>query len=321
VDMGGYTVDFTAMKILDENKNLEQLLKPVSFAFGSNLINQKIIGIIEKAYNKDKLEKVKKTNYRLWEKTLDEIEEKKKELNNNEAKNFRISINFNEGKCSSWSDNCVLKYNDINIPYTSKYIDIPGSLVLEIINDLTNKIVDKIKDKILESAEQINLIILTGGFSKNIILREKVNNYLKSSFKKKIFLDEPEKTVMKGSALFGIKPNQIIKRIMPVSIGILSDDNKYFTFVKRGESIETNKIIEKQIIPFDNKIPIYYNDENEEINEDNKIYLDEIEIPFSELPLGDRNITISMKFSSYISVKLKEKGLDEIELKILYYPS
>ena len=75
-------------------------------------------------------------------------------------------------------------------------------MVLEIINDLTNKIVDKIKDKILESAEQINLIILTGGFSKNIILREKINNYLKSSFKQKVFLDEPEKTVMKGAALF-----------------------------------------------------------------------------------------------------------------------
>jgi molecular chaperone DnaK (HSP70) len=98
VDMGGYTVDFTAMKILDENKNLEQLLQPVSFAFGSNLINEKIIEIIEKAYSKEKLEKVKKTNYKLWEKTLDEIEEKKKQINNNEAKNFRININFNEGK-------------------------------------------------------------------------------------------------------------------------------------------------------------------------------------------------------------------------------
>ena len=321
VDMGGYTVDFTAMKILDENKNLEQLLKPVSFTFGSNLINAKIIEIIEKAYNKDKLEKVKKTNYRLWEKTLDEIEEKKKEINNNEAKNFRISINFNEGKCSTWSDNCILKYNDIDIPYTSQYIDIPGNLVLDIINDLTNKIVDKIKDKILESTEQINLIILTGGFSNNIILREKINNYLKSSFKQKVFLDEPEKTVMKGAALFGIKPNQIIKRIIPVSIGILLDDNKYFTFVKRGESIETNKVIEKQIVPLDNKIQIYYSDENEEINEENKKYLDEIEIPYSELPLADRTITISMKFSSFISVKLNEKGIEDIEPKILYYPS
>ena len=321
VDMGGYTVDFTAMKILDENKNLEQLLQPVSFAFGSNLINEKIIEIIEKAYSKEKLEKVKKTNYKLWEKTLDEIEEKKKQINNNEAKNFRININFNEGKCNGWFDLCTLNYNGIDIPYTSQYIDIPANLVFEIINELTNKILDKIKDNLFNCAEQINLVIFTGGFSKNIILREKINNYLKSSFKQKVFLDEPEKTVMKGAALFGIKPNQIIKRIMPVSIGILLDDNKYFTFVKRGESIETNKIIEKKMIPFGDKIQIFYNDENEEINEDNKKYLGEIEIPLSELPLVDRNITISMKFSSYISVKLNVKRLEGIEPKILYFPS
>ena len=321
VDMGGYTVDFTAMKILDEDKNLEQLLQPVSFAFGSNLINEKIIEIIEKAYTKEKLEKVKKTNYRLWEKTLDEIEEKKKQINNNEAKNFRISINFNEGKCNGWYDLCTLNYNGIEIPYTSQYIDIPAHLVYEIINELTNKILEKIKDNLFNCAEQINLIILTGGFSNNIILREKINNYLKSSFKQKVFLDEPEKTVMKGAALFGIKPNQIIKRIIPVSIGILLDDNKYFTFVKRGESIETNKIIEKQIVPFDNKIQIYYSDENEEINEENKKYLDEIEIPYSELSLAERTITISMKFSSFISVKLNEKGIDNTDTKMLFFPS
>ena len=320
VDMGGYTVDFTAMKILDENKNLEQFLQPVSFDFGSNLINEKIIAIIEKAYGKEKLEKVKKTNYRLWEKTLDEIEEKKKQINN-EAKNFRISIHFNEAKFNSCYDLGTLNYNGFDIPYTSQYIDIPANLVLEIINELANKIIEKIKDCLFNCAEQINLIIFTGGFSNNIIFREKINNYFKSSFKQKIFLDEPEKTVMKEAALFGIKPNQIKRRIIPVSIGILLDDNKYYTFVKRGEFIETNKIIEKQIIPLDNKIQIFYNDENEEINEENKKYLEEIEIPYSELPLSDRTITISMKFSSIINAKINEKGIDNTESKILFFPS
>ena len=154
VDMGGYTVDFTAMKILDENKNLEQLLQPVSFDFGSNLINEKIIDIIEKAYGKEKLEKVKKTNYRLWEKTLDEIEEKKKQINN-EAKNFRISIHFNEAKFNDSYDFCTLNYNGFDIPYTSQYIDIPANLVLEIINELTNKIIENIKDCFFNCAEQI----------------------------------------------------------------------------------------------------------------------------------------------------------------------
>ena len=321
VDMGGYTVDFTAMKILDEDKNLEQLLKPISFTYGSNLINEKIISIIEKAYNKDKLENVKKTNYQLWEKTLDEIEEKKKQINDNTANNFRISINFNDKKCNTWTDKCTLKYNNIDIPYTSQYIDIPAHLVLEIINDLTDNIVSRLKDQIMESAEQINLIIMTGGFSNNIILREKINKYLKTSHKVKIFLDEPEKTVMKGSALFGIKPNQILKRIMPVSIGIPLDDKTFFTFVQRSQSVETDKTIEINMIPFEDKIQVYYNNENEEINEKNKILLDEIEIPSSDDPLSERKITISMTFSSYISVKLSEEGFDEIEPKILYYPS
>ena len=150
VDMGGLTVDFTAMKILDENHNLEQLLEPVSFAFGSNFINDEIINIIETAYGKDKLENVKKTNYKLWEKTLDEIEEKKKIISYNEAGNFNITINFNEKKCGFWRDNCKCKYNDTDIPYTSTHISIPNHLILKIINNLGDKIIDKIKQKIIQ---------------------------------------------------------------------------------------------------------------------------------------------------------------------------
>ena len=47
VDMGGLTIDFTAMRILDSECNLEQLLEPVSFSFGSNFINEKIINIFQ----------------------------------------------------------------------------------------------------------------------------------------------------------------------------------------------------------------------------------------------------------------------------------
>ena len=324
VDMGGYTIDFTAMKILDENKNLEQLLKPVSFTYGSNLINEYIISIIEEAYTKVKLDKVKKTNYKLWEQTLDEIEEAKKQINDNLAGSIKININFNDGRCGSWSDKCTLKYNNIDIPYTSYNIEIPKHLVLNKIYELADEIIKSMKDQVFNSAQTINLIIITGGFSNNQILKDKINSYLKSTQKEKVFLQNPEKTVMKGAALFGIKPNQIIKRIMPVTIGISINENTFFTFVQRGKSIDTNKIIKKNIIPFDEKIQIYFADENEELNSDNKKYLDEIDIPLLEnndIPLERRNITISMKFSSYIHVKLTEIGNNNFEEKILYYPS
>ena len=43
VDAGGYTVDISANKIIDDSYNLEQLLKPNSELFGSSLINERII--------------------------------------------------------------------------------------------------------------------------------------------------------------------------------------------------------------------------------------------------------------------------------------
>ena len=319
VDMGGYTIDFTAMKILDKDKNLEQLLKPISFTFGSNLINDYIISIIEEVYKKDRLEKVKITNYSLWEKTLEEIEDMKLNLDKNEAENVKIGINFVKGNCRLLSNKCTLKYKDVDINYSSEYIIIPKKLVIDKINELADKIVNEI-NKILANTIEINdLIILTGGFSNNKILRDKIDSGLKKNIRKKIYLDNPEKTVMKGAALFGIKPNQIIRRIMPVTIGISIDDNNFFTFVHRGESVETDKIIKKQIIPLENRIQIYYSDKKEDINENNKIYLDDINISF--LDISNKYVTISMKFSSIITVKVTEKESDFFEEKILYYPS
>ena len=320
VDMGGLTVDFTAMKILDENHNLEQLLEPVSYTFGSNFINDEIIKIIETVYGKEKLNKVKKEHYDLWDKTLQDIAVKKKAIDDNEAKSFNLDIIFNEKRCGTLSDNCKFTYNGTEIPYTSTSINIPNHLILTIINDLGNKIVKKIKQKISETKEDINYIILTGGFSNNIILRKKIKNSLENSASDLIFLNEPEKTVMKGAALYGIKPNQIKKRIMPISIGISLDNNKFYTFVKRGESVDVTRTFSTDIQLSDNSILFYISYKKKEINDENKRFLDEIKLPYID-STDKRNITILTKFSSYLSVEVKEKGMDRVIKKILYYPT
>ena len=320
VDMGGLTVDFTAMKILDENHNLEQLLEPVSYTFGSNFINDEIINIIETVYGKEKLDKVKKENYDKWEKTLEEIEKKKKEIDDNKAESFNLIIQFNDNRCGTFRDNCKFTYNGTEIPYTSTSINIPNHLILTIINDLGNKIVKKIKQKISETKEDINYIILTGGFSNNIILRKKIKNSLENSASDLKFLNEPEKTVMKGAALYGIKPNQIKKRIMPISIGISLDNNKFHTFVKRGESVDVTRTFSTDIQLSDNSILFYISYKKKEINDENKRFLDEIKLPYID-STDKRNITILTKFSSYLSVEVKEKGMDRVIKKILYYPT
>ena len=125
---------------------------------------------------------------------------------------------------------------------------------------------------------------------------------------------------MKGAAIYGIMPNQIIKRIMPISLGISLDENKFITFVKRGESVDvTSTKKSKPIEIIGNSIMFYYNYKKKEIDNDNKEFLDEIKFPYID-SLDKRNIIISLKFSSYITVEIKDKEIDDVIKKILYYP-
>jgi len=77
VDLGGYSVDFSGFKILDDNNNLEQLIASESMELGSNIINEKIIDIIKFVYGERAIETLKKNDDNEWERILYEIEEKK----------------------------------------------------------------------------------------------------------------------------------------------------------------------------------------------------------------------------------------------------
>ena len=146
---------------------------------------------------------------------------------------------------------------------------------------------------------------------------------------------------MRGAAIFGLKPKQILSRIIPVTIGVdnykiikendeceISDRNingdlvclSYKIFVKKSQPIKTNHDSEPEIIkPINETINIYYSFDDK-INEKNKHFLDTIEIPLSELPLENRTISVSMRFSNYINVTVTDKESKDSNSKIIYYP-
>ena len=341
VDAGGYSVDISANKIIDDNNNLEQLLEPSSEKLGSNLINERIIEIIEEMCGKKTIEEVKQNNYEAWEKTLDEIEEKKKEIDDNTAENFKIEIKFDKNICNKFfSGNCEGNYKGTKISYTNTHIDIPSHIIIDIISEIATNIVNLINKSFSKSNENINLIVLTGGFSNCKIFEKKIRNNFRDSFNRLEFLKKPQETVMKGAAIFGLFPNQILYRISPVTIAVnhyidakeddecndLKDENgnslclNYLIFVERGKSVKTNKDIEKIIRPINNTINIYYAFDDE-INEKEINILDTLDIPSSDLPLENRTITVSMKFSNYINVTVMDKESEEVNWKIVYYPS
>ena len=346
VDAGGYTVDISANKILDDNDNLEQIILPKSFVLGSYLINKHIIEIIEYVYGKDLIEKIIKNDYDKWEKLLDSIEEQKiglGELEDIKFGNFKFPIVFIEGKCNgNWiKDECEVTYNNTIIKYSSKYIFIPKELIINLINRIAESIVDKIGHSFSQTNEIIKTIILTGGFSNCQILKQKIEEKFEGP-KNLVFLKDPQKTVAKGSSIFGLKPNQILKRKCPITIGVESYEyineeekekecndvskdedgllicKKNITFAEIEESIVTNSIIENKIKPLNEEIKIYYR-KNKELSNKGKI-LKIMQLSPSDLPLKNRTIIVSMKFSNYINITVIDKELNDVKSEVIFYP-
>ena len=195
-------------------------------------------------------------------------------------------------------------------------------------------------DSILVKMKSTDLIIFTGGFSYNEIFREKMKEFLEE-ISAVAFMKEPQESVMKGAALFGLKPTQIVRRIIPVTIGIESYEKKesedsvcegeyideknetrcqkFIIYSLKRQSIDANEIINHNINPdsMNQKIMIYFSYEDEITNE-NKKELGAIDI--SDFDISNRSLKVGMKFTNYINIIIT----DEIENKensvLLSYP-
>ena len=314
VDAGGYSVDFTANQIIDDNYNLKQLSIPKSYAFGSNLINEKIINVIEYIYGENKIDKTKNNKYSDWEAVLNEIEDKKLKIDEVESEQFKIQVRFMQ---KTWClgtiirNDCKYDYNGVPITYNSDFIYIPISFIKNIIYELSLNITTEIKDQIENINEKIDLVIITGGFSNSKILQNNIKNHIKNSIDL-VFLDEPQETVMKGASIFGLKSNKILYKMIPVTIGIETYEKckngeikciNDLIIISKGDSIRTNKIIKKNIYPVSEKITFYYSN--------NKYYslkkfLGQIELPSEHIPFENKKIKIYIKFTNSICVKFSK---------------
>ena len=349
IDLGSSSVDICVNKII-KNNNLKQLLQPSSFRYGSNQINSKIIEIIEFVWGKEKINEFKNMNFDGWQTTLDDIEKKKKEIDNNNEGDITILTPFNNKERKWWEppQGFKGKYNNIEISFTSEYINIPSNLFKTIINDNVSKIIgeiNKIIKKINEMNEKIRLILFTGGFSSSKILQNSIKNAFNKSYII-YFSKNPNETIMKGAAIYGLKPNSISFRVSPVTIGIgiykdfnenkgtcekqMNIEGELFcfeiiTFIQKGKTIKNNSIIKKKIIPwYKDKINVeLFSTFNEDFSKNEYNKLGDIELKFigNDLPLKNRDIEISLKFSNYITVSLLDKTYKNYKSEEFYYPS
>ena len=344
IDAGGYTVDITLNQIVDEKGNIKQLSPPSGGSFGSMNINMEIIKLFEEIFGKDAIEKYQKENFDKWIMFRNEIEEKKIAAcaYNSDNNYFRLENIFK----NLYPNKNNEKYRRIYYDYN--YIQIPNEIINQIIYNQIDKIINHIQ-MLFNKFQKIKIdqLVITGGFSNCNILKYK----LKNTFRQTVItqLNNPERSIVKGAALFGLKPNQIISRISPFTIGLDSYipqiegyecrnkieiknriECRYFnTFIQKGSEIKNNFKIVKYYIPIEDEqegmgFILYYSDHI------NPIYIDEkgvkeianfdIEAKETNLPREKRIFEVEMEFSSCITVKAKNViSGKEVSITANYY--
>ena len=333
LDAGGYTLDVTVNEIIDANGNLKQLSPPSGGAYGSMNINDYLIQLVEEIFTKEKIDDLRNNRFDLWKITLDSIEKKKKELRDDgsDADYYKIDIRL-EDICESNFFNWILRNNKCTkiisygkIQYDNKYLYIPKNIMRKILLKNVSKIINHIK-KLIKEFPKIDLIVLTGGFAKCILLKEEIKRNFEHPYKELI---DPEISIMKGAALYGIKPNQIVSRKSPYTIGT----NKYIEkergkecrnpkrglcqyfdkFIGKGEDIKNNQAIFHNYIPlFDNQknvvFPLYFSKlENQIYIDGNTFKVSEFSMEVNEwnIPREKRMFELRMEFGSCITLSGK----------------
>jgi len=364
VDAGGYTVDFSAFKILDDNNNLEQLIVSESMKLGSNIINEKIIDIIKSTYGESFIEKVKKDDYDKWEKILRNIEDRKLEAyGQNGIEKIKVTVNFDNFNCNNckWLTRHLpiiryllgcknlcdkTTYEGTEIIFSENEIFINTTLINSTIINIARSLSHKISiiNNQLKN-EYIQNIIMTGGFSQCLILRNNFTNIWEEEEKSAItlkFLKNPKDSVAKGAAIFGLRPNQILKIKCPITVGILinkinlnekdekdedcekseEDEENYelITFANRHDTIMVNETKTEVISTLSNEIDIYFT-RKEKFTNNSKDRRKLGSIKFEDMPTKRRKISISMKFSTYyIKVIAVNKETNEESSQVIIYP-
>ena len=208
-----FNMDINVNKVIDNNNNLKQLTHSINYPYGTHLINEKILDIIEYIYEKKDINDAIK-QYDIWKITLDDIENKIKIIDDNMDGYLEIKADFNKNYLKYIVPNIPLvkefvnygtdKYQGYEIRHAKGKIMIPYKLIYKIINDNVLNIVEKNIENIINNLkEKIDSIIVMGEFCKSKILK----NLIKNKFNNYdiLFLEEYEKTIMKGASLYGLR--------------------------------------------------------------------------------------------------------------------
>jgi len=249
-DLGGGTGDIVT-HLIGVNKNVNEICPPDGGKYGSNEINKLLFeDIIFKifdckdfnSYYKKYMEFNEKVEdkgilFNDWQELEREVMDFKEGTNLQAiSENEYYPINFGLFKEVFKDDtdinilinkyNTICDNNELKLEIKSEkkwIIEFPHKIIYNYIKKQVNSICEII-NKILRYDEEINSVILVGGYCSNEILISEIKKQLSNKISNFIQPSKPCLSIMEGSVLFGLNPNKIIQRIAKYTIGMDTSD-------------------------------------------------------------------------------------------------
>ena len=246
IDAGGYSIDITIYKILDEQGTLKQIMQTQNLNLGIFDISNKIINVFKEIFGEKEIEKVKKNEPGEWIKILNDINkiiENTYRINGIEEYEINNFLRKKEGNFTF--DNQTIKINKFNINFP---LSLSGKFIsenIDLLNEKINEIIQELKKK---QNLNINNIIVTGGLSRNKIFKEKLKSNFSEDDNFIHYLSSYENDISKGAVFYGMNPDKIKNKISPITLGIRKNDIKnkkenIELLIKKGEEIKNINLI------------------------------------------------------------------------------
>ena len=245
IDAGGYSIDISTYKVIDDQGAIKQISQTQSLNLGIFNLTDKIINVFKEIFGNKEIEKIKKNEPGDWIKLLNDINKiLENSYNVNGIEEFEVKNIFGKKEGNFTYNNQTIKINKFNINFP---LSLSGKFInenMDLLNERINEIIQEIKQN---KRININNIIATGGLSRNKIFKEKLKSNFHEDDSFIHYLSSNENDISKGAVIYGINADKIKNRTSPITLGIRKNDiyNKKENIeilIKKGEEIKNNLV-------------------------------------------------------------------------------
>ncbi|XP_061169392.1 heat shock 70 kDa protein 12A-like [Saccostrea echinata] len=221
-DIGGGTADFSVHEV-DEDGSLTELYRASGGPYGGIYVDEKYMKIYDIIFGKGTLEKLRIDDMEEYLTILREFENKKRSITPDFQTSFvtKLSAVLNEKRSKEDRLKAIQSsYLRDQVTFVKDKLKIFPTLMKSFFEDTLGQIIQHVR-KILETIENIQHILIVGGYGECSLLQE---IFQKEFLHRNIIIpNECSLAVIKGAVLFGHNPLAVSSRILRYSYGVAVD--------------------------------------------------------------------------------------------------